>query len=88
MFGLRPADLQYKVRHHSTDCFKIGEVVFVTLDPNLPVKVVKVKENEVIISNPLTDGTFQICSLPPECLLQYKYAGLIVYKKQYDICLN
>jgi hypothetical protein len=91
MFGLIPCDLQYKIKHHSPDCFKEDETVFLVSNPEHPMRVLCTTDNEVFVISdeglyPCVHAT--IFPLPPECLLQYKYAGIKVYKKKYDICLN
>ncbi len=84
---LRKSDIQYLIRHTSTSKFKKGEIVFLKSNPEQPIKVEFISEKQVYCSWMSVDGIKQNASFPPQCLLQYLYAGLIVYKGK-PICLN
>ena len=36
----------------------------------------------------ILNSEYQYFKFPPECLLQYNYISLLVYKNKIDICLN
>lgn len=78
-------DLQYEIRHININCFKIGEEVFLKSNPECTMKVYGFSEDNKQI---LTLFGYDIELFPPECLLQYRYAGLLIGRKKYKICLN
>lgn len=84
---LRLCDFQYEVRHTDINNFSEGEKVFLKSNPEHPMTVHSVDGNITCIWYS-TNEELQICSFPPECLLQYKYAGLLTWKKKFSICLN
>lgn len=84
---LKKCDLQYQVRHKSTDKFKVGEIVFLKSNPEWPMKVAFIDNEEVTCEWKNSLGNLEGASFPPECLLQYVYAGLIVWKGT-NLCLN
>lgn len=84
---LELVEWQYSVRHQSTDAFRLGEMVFLVSDPLHPMWVSALgRQVEVFWFD--FDGSIQVTSLPPQCLLQYRYAGLQNWKGEYDVCLN
>jgi len=78
------AELQYKVIHHNTFDFKEGEKVFLKSNPEFPLIVDLVCKN-VVFCKSIDNTVFYI---RPECILQYYYSGLLIYKNRFDICLN
>jgi len=85
---LRLCDWQYAVRHESTDCFNIGETVFLKSNPESPMEVVKKKDEHLVCEWHSKDGILQTCEYYPQTILQYKFAGLKKFKREFDICIN
>jgi hypothetical protein len=83
---LHPCDYQYLISHTSVDGFKENETVFLKSNPELPLKVQGISKlfNHILVLTP--DN--KIISFPPECLLQYSYAGLLIWKRKIAVCLN
>lgn len=76
---------QYAVSHETPLKFKIGEKVFLKSNPEVVLVVVDVTLDSVIVK--VKNGVEEM-SFPPQCLLQYKFAGLIEYKRKFQICFN
>jgi hypothetical protein len=92
--SLRLVPWQYKVRHQSTLDFKLNEVVFMKSNPELPMTVHSIEETRVTVMW-LTDDGIRTHSFPPQCILQYEYASLLISSKDwlggnknFEICLN
>lgn len=81
---LKRISLQYMVTHTRAGAFKVGEKVFFKANPEEPMKVMNVEGKMVQVKNSLGYGM----EFLPETILQYRYAGLMVYKHEFDICLN
>lgn len=93
-------DWQFWVRHKSKNLFKIGEIVFLKSNPEVPLIVYSLKttnysgrysgelDEGVICSWKSKDGEQQFYSFPFECILQYKYACFVEYREKYKFCLN
>lgn len=80
---------QYEVIHRKPTDFKIGEEVFLKSSPDRKMKVRSIGEKNVITSWIGTDGKGHMHSFPPQYILQYKYAALLVDRTDsYRICLN
>jgi hypothetical protein len=77
-------DLQYKITHHSILDFKLEDILFLKSNSEWPLLYIGIYGRLIIVRTP--EGEYE--KFPPECLLQYKYRALIVYKKVWDICLN
>ena len=86
--GLIKFPWQYLVTHKSTTDFKIGEKVFLKCNPDVPMVVSKIKEKTVTTTWLCSDGSRYSHEFVPECILQYKYAGLLVYNDKYNVSLN
>ena len=80
---LKLCDLQYEVVHKSTNCFKIGEKVFLKSNPEIPMKVDSIDYKKVICK--YNDN---LIDFPPECILQYEYSMFLVWKRKFVLCLN
>ena len=78
-------DFQYEIKHTDVNCFKIGEEVFLKSNPERPMKVYGFSEDNKQV---LTLFDYSIEVFLPECLLQYKYRTLLIWRKKYKICLN
>jgi hypothetical protein len=78
-------DFQYEIRHTDVNYFKIGEEVFLKSNPEISMKVCGFSEDSKQVVVKLA---YEKISFPPECVLQYRYAGLLVWRKKYKICLN
>ena len=85
---LNKCSWQYAVRHQSTDNFCVGENIFLGSNPEVPMIVLKVHEKEIYANVIDLLGNINTYTFPPQCVLQYKYASLIVYKDKYNVCLN
>lgn len=79
---------QYLVRHQNINCFTVGEKVFVTIKPDLPMFVKGFNGEYVIVEWLSKDKTLIVDEWYPQCILQYKYAALMVYKEKFNVCLN
>ncbi len=85
---LRLCPWQYTIRHTKASEFIRGEKVFLKSNPEHEMIVHSVNEKNITTIWYSTDKEMQICEFPPECILQYKYAGLKTYKKRLYISLN
>lgn len=81
---------QYQVRYNSVDDFKLGQEVFLKSNPECPMVVNSLHENMVGVYWKLENGDLDFHEFPPQCLLPYKFAGLVNYKNNtfYNISLN
>ena len=79
---LKLCDYQYTIRHTDVNSFVLGEKVFLKSNPEHPMIVHSVNENSITTIWNSSDGETQICEFPSECILQYKYAGFLTYKKK------
>ena len=86
--GLIKCKCQHTIRHHTTDAFKVNEIVFLKSNPECPMKVKEITETEVITEWNDIYGELQTASFFPECILQYEYAGLIDYDDKFKISNN
>jgi len=85
--GLKKCDWQYQVIHQSIKCFKIGEKVF--LNSGSPVLIVIGFINgEVEVQWKDKNSNNYTHTFKPQQILQYKYAGLMLWKDKYKINLN
>ncbi len=84
---LKLNDLQYLIKHKNTNCFEIGDEVFLKSNPKNKMIVHSIDNDEVGVLF-ILNSEYQYFKFPPECLLQYKYSSLLVYKNKIDICLN
>lgn len=85
---LMPLDWQYSVSHDKASCFKAGEAVFLKSNPNIKLTVHSANEATVTIIFQSESDRLQIHEFPPQCLLQYRYAGLLTYNRKYSVSLN
>ena len=85
---LRLCDWQYLICHHTSDCFKIGESVFLKSNPEWPMTVYLLENNKVTCYWNSLDEELFVQEYPSECILQCKFIPLQVYQKKYHICLN
>ena len=76
---------QYFVRHETTLKFQIGDKVFLKSNPEYPLNVydIDLKYIHCVDDNGVIHNDF-----PPETLLHYKDAGLVVFNKEFMISLN
>jgi hypothetical protein len=82
-------DYQYQIIHKRTSCFTVGEIVFLKCNPEFPIKVHSLSnEDKVICTWKSKNGELQQESFTPGSILQYKYACLLEIKEKYKICLN
>ena len=87
---LELCDWQYQIIHKFIGNFKIGEYVFLKSNLEFPIKVsFFLKNNEIVCIWKDKVGVSQMDKFLPECLLQYKYSGLLISKdNRFKICLN
>ena len=77
---------QYTVIHKESACFKKGEIVFLKSSPNIQMVVAGVGSRiYCFIKNDLSNTLY---SFSFGIILQYKYAPLVTYKRDFKICLN
>jgi len=86
--NLKLQNWQYTIRHTDVNNFIRGEKVFLKSNPECPMTVHKVNLKSVTTKWYAANNEIQICEFPPECILQYKYAGMITYRKNIHINLN
>ena len=79
---------QYLVSHTNTECFTLGEVVFLKSNPEHQMSVHSINEDSITTKWRGVDNEIQTCEFPPACILQYKYAGLLTSRSGYNISLN
>jgi len=84
---LELVDYQYKITHNSTNIFNIGEEVFLKSNPEIKLIVYSINKKEITTIRYIKNE-IDLNSFPPQCLLQYKYRGLLKYKNKFNICLN
>lgn len=80
---IRLKELQYKVCYDTTLKFRIGDKVFLKSNPEVPLEVFDV-DNEKVHCRYKNE----IIEYIPQVLVHYKYAGLMVYKREWDISWN
>jgi DNA-directed RNA polymerase subunit RPC12/RpoP len=85
---LRLCDAQYTIRHMDVNCFVCGEKVFLKSNPEHPMTVHSVNKSTITTIWYTKTNEMQLCEFPPECILQYKYAGLITYRQKLCVSLN
>lgn len=78
---------QYTIKHDSVDEFKVGEEVFLKSNPEHVMSVLNLGD-DMVGCVWFNNGEVHKCTFPPECILQYKYAGLITLNKKYIVSLN
>jgi hypothetical protein len=80
---------QYEVIHKKPKDFKMGEQVFLKGSPSKPMMVAGLGEKNVVAVWKGEDGKRHAHAFPPQMLLQYRYAGLMVDSTgTYKVCLN
>lgn len=86
---LNKCDIQYQVRFESSLDFVVGEKVFLKSNPELPLTVthVGILFNSVEVMW-MSNKSINITKFPPQCLLPYRFAGLIIIKEKHYICSN
>lgn len=87
---LKLCDYQYQIVHTNTKMFKAGQVVFLKSNPEIEMIVLDVKEKTVTVMFEINEKkkVWGKTDLQPECILQYKYAGLLIVNKKINVCLN
>jgi len=85
---LRLCDYQYQIKYTSTKSFKKGQVVFLKSNPGVEMVVHDINDKFVETIWYSSDGELQVVNTSPECLLQYKYAGLLIANKKFNVCLS
>jgi len=83
---LKLYDWQYEVRHNKTTAFSSGEIVFLKSSIECPMIVCSIGLKEVSTMWENKFGDMNCESFSPECILQYRYAGLLVWCSEYRIC--
>jgi hypothetical protein len=85
---LRVCAWQYTIRHKKSMQFIVGEKVFLKSNPEKPMVIYCIDNDNVIVTIENEYGDYEYLEFPPECLLQYSYAGLITFKSKIKICIN
>jgi len=85
---LRHHHTQYKIRNKSIKDFEIGESVFLKSNPELPMIISRFKDDMVVCEWKTKGGESQSSTFNIHTILQYRYAGLVVYNQKYEFCLN
>ena len=85
--NLRLCDWQYTIRHTDTKQFVSGEKVFLKSNPEKIMTVYSIRE-DVVVTSCNRYNEIQLYEFPPECILQYRYAGLKTYKNKIHVSLN
>jgi len=85
---LKLCDWQYTIRHTDINRFVSGEKVFLKSNPEQPMTVHSVNEKSITTIWYTESNEMQLCEFPPECILQYKYAGLLTYRQKLCVSLN
>jgi len=88
MKHIRLCDWQYIIKCNDVSCFKSGEMVFLKSNPECPMIVLSVNEYDITTMWYNVHKEQQFCDFLPECILQYKYAGLLTYQGRFQVCLN
>ena len=87
--NIRKSLWQYEVIHRKPTDFKLGERVFLKSSPDRPMLVRSIGEKNVVTTWDGKDGKKHVQAFPPECLLQYQFASLVVDRTgSYKACLN
>ena len=81
-------DWQYTIRHHDTLSFVRGQKVFLKSSSALEMVVHDIIGDKIITRWKNVHNCLQYHSFPPECILQYRYAGLVTFRKTFSVCLN
>ena len=85
---LRLCDMQYKMRHINVNNFNEGEKVFLKSNPEHEMTVFNINKGTITVISENDEGEISLIEFPPECILQYRFAGLMVWKNLYELCLN
>lgn len=85
---LIPSDWQYVIRHTDVNCFVCGEKVFLKSNSEHQMTIHSINESTITTFWYSKTNEIQFCDFPPECILQYKYAGLLSYRQKVFVSLN
>jgi len=80
-------DWQYLISHFDISKFRIGEKVFLKSNLEVPLIISNIIENKIFCVWSSDKESYEHDFLP-HMLLHYKYAGLLIYKRKYNIYLN
>ncbi len=86
--NLNKCNYQFLIRHAKTNCFSVGEVVFLKSNIENPMTIHLINNNDIVCTWKSMDEELQFASFKPECILQYRYRCLVVWKGKFQICLN
>lgn len=81
-------DWQYTTVWHNVTDFELGQKVFLKSNPEHQLVVHELGSNSVLTCFTNSKGDIQYLNFKPECLLQYEFACLVTYKKDFLVCLN
>lgn len=87
-FNLNLCNWQYTIKYHDTSSFVRGEQVFLKSNPEHLMIICDITRDKITTTWKTAYGDTQYYEFPPECILQYKYAGLITGIKTFSISLN
>ena len=86
---LKMCNGQYTIRHTNTSSFVCGEKVFLKSNPEHSMLVHSINETTVTtIWYTKSNGIQLMSDFLPECILQYKYVGLLTYQDKFCVSLN
>jgi len=81
-------DWQYTIRHTDVNFFVCGEKVFLKSNPEHLMTVHSINKKTITTIWYTKTNEMQLNEFPPECILQYKYAGLVTYRQKLCVSLN
>lgn len=85
---LKLCEWQYAIKHNNKNCFKSGEIVFLKSNPKQPMIVNSINDNTITTAWYSLVKGIEVYDFPFECVLQYKYAGLLIYRQKFCMSLN
>ncbi len=85
---LTPCDWQYTVKHKDASKFTVGEKVFLSCNPNVPMTVCAINTDNTIVTTWRAGKETRFYKWPPHAIVQYKYAGLMTGKRKHFVSLN
>lgn len=83
-------ETEFTTINKSADDFELGELVFLRRNPEVQLRIVGLHDPNIVITHYTcpTDGEVLELTLPARSLMQYRNAGLLLWKKEFVICLN
>lgn len=85
--NLKLCEWQYQIVFTQTKYFLTGDIVFLKSNPETKLMVLFIDAYKVYVVV-LGAEDVDIIDLVPESILHYCYAGLMIYNREFKICLN